>query len=94
MLSTMSNDKYKSVYPFGMIDTRLVFTPKNLLRAQLLNQSYLPDSGGLDVDNVIKVAQTNWNVQNPALQWSSIYCANSNELKLFMFKWNGFIRKS
>ena len=86
LLSTMSNDKYKSVYPFGMIDTRLVFTPKNLLRAQLLNQSYLPDSGGLDVDNVIKVAQTNWDVQNPALQWSSIYCANSNELKLREFK--------
>ncbi len=83
LLHDISNEKFKNVYPFGMIDTKLVFTPKNLLRAQLLNQSY---SGGLEVDNVITEAKKNWDVLNPALQWSSIYCANSNELKLREFK--------
>lgn len=79
LLHTMTNEKYKKIYPFGMIDTKLDLTPKNILRAQLLNQSYFEK--GLDINQ----AKEMWDNLNPALQWSNIYCANSFELKLKEF---------
>ena len=87
LLHTLSNEKYKKIYPFGMIDTVLDIIPKNLLRAQLLNLSYSNDwNENYDDKKLAQLANDKWDELDPALQWSSIYCANSNELKLKEFK--------
>lgn len=79
LLQKTSNYKFKNIYPFGMIDTKLDLNSKNQYKAMLLNLFY---SKGLSVKNVEEEAVNEWDNLSAAFQWSSLYCANSYELKL------------
>lgn len=79
LLQKTSNYKFKNIYPFGMIDTRLDLHSKNQSRAMYLNLFY---SKGLSVENVDDEANLEWDNLSAAFQWSSLYSANSYELKL------------
>lgn len=83
LLEDISNEKYKEIYPFGMIDTTLNLNFKNLYKAQILNLIY---SKGLYDINVKNEAIKEWDKLPSAHQWSSLYCANSFELKQKEFK--------
>ena len=80
LLQDTSNYKFKNIYPFGMIDTKLDLNSKNHFKAMLLNQSYSDE--GLSVKNVVEKAANKWDKLSAAFQWSSLYSANSYELKL------------
>lgn len=80
LLQKTSNFKFKHIYPFGMIDTKLDLNSKNQSRAMLLNLFYSKE--GLTVENVVEKACNDWDNLSAAFQWSSLYSANSYELKL------------
>lgn len=79
LLQDTSNYKFKNINPFGMIDTKLDLNSKNQFKAMLLNLFY---SKGLSVKNVLEEATNEWDNLSAAFQWSSLYSANSYELKL------------
>lgn len=81
MLQTTTNSKFKNIYPFGMIDTKLDLSQnsESQIGGMLINTYY---EGVPLVINEEKIKEK-WDKETKSSnQWSSMFLANSIELKL------------
>ena len=83
LLQDTSNSKFKKIYPFGMIDAKLDLSQnsESQMGGMLINYYY--SKGVLPVVNVINENEMKkiWADTRSSDQWSSIYSANSIDLK-------------
>ena len=81
LLQDTSNSKFKNIYPFGMIDTKLDLSPnsESQIGGMIINKYY----EGVQSEIKEKEIKEKWNKGTKSSnQWSSIYSANSIDLKL------------
>lgn len=104
LLQDTSNSKFKKIYPFGMIDAKLDFSQNSepQMGGMLINYYY--SKGVLPVIDVINEDEMKeiWADTRSSDQWSSIYLANSIDIKLkellgnIKYDWSyakGFLKK-
>lgn len=83
LLQKSKNLKYKEVYPFGMIDTQLDLNQDKQLKGMLVNYFYCHGQKfDNDLECIEPIAKSQWSTIRTSDQWSSIFLANSFELKL------------